>query len=538
MIDKRSNWYERAKRLVLDRTISIALCGTVALVVAAMFSAVRLPVPCVHDEFSYLLAADTFAEGRLANQPHGLWQHFESFHVIQQPSYASKYQPGQGLMLALGTLVGGHPIVGAWIASALAASAVCWMLQGWMPSRWALLGGLLVAMHGMIVVRWSLSYWGGSLPMFGGALMFGALQRTFRNPRMSTSIIMACGALVLGATRPFEGLIVGVSVAVALLVWMVRSQQADWLTVAADVVIPSAVVLWFGLAAFGYYNYRVTGDPLLMPYQVHEAEYGYSPLFLWKAPQQPPEYRHDVMQAFQTGWAIEDYHEQQSLVGWALAKFESLTNLWRFFLGGALAIPLVMLRPLLRDERLRFAWLALLVFVVAELTVPWSYPHYFAPAVPLLFLIIVQGMRHLAALPRQGHAWAKLAVPAILLLHFSAVPSLFAQYRDWQPEGWQWQRERIATQLRSLPGEHLVLVEYGPDHNGHHEWVYNRANLAKAKIVWARQISAEEDATLRRHFHDRQAWIVKADADYPELIALETNQDGEIVSQAVWSPSE
>lgn len=493
------SWLRRCQQsfdaLASRKIYAIVFCAGVALAVSAIFTAIRVPVPRVHDEFSYLLAADTFASGRLANRPSPFWQHFESFHIIHQPTYASKYQPGQGILLATGTLIGGHPIVGAWLATALAAAAVCWMLQGWVPSRWALLGGLLVALHGMIQVRWSLSYWGGGLPMAGGALMFGALPRIQRGPQLSTTLLMAGGALLLAATRPFEGFLVGICVAVALLDWMRSDQRPDWMTVFSHVIIPAAAVLWAGIAALGFYNMCVTGDPLTMPYQIHESEYAHSPIFLWNQPEAAGEYRHAEMKEFFTGWAFEGYQQQATLLGFLQAKLVAAKDLGLFFLGGTLCLPLIMFRQLLRRRRLYFVWLALLIFLAAEAAVPWTYPHYIAPVAPLLFLLVVEGMRYLATLPRQGHAWARLAVPAILLFHGLGLSLLLVKYATWQPDGWEWQRARVVEQLENTPGNHLVFVSYGPDHNGHHEWVYNRANINRAKIVWARQIDRE--STLR-----------------------------------------
>ena len=267
-------WEKRLGRFARHRTLSFLSVGLLALVLrAALLPILPIPEPAIHDEFSHLLLADTLAHGRLANPPHPMWVHFETFHVNFHPTYASMYYPGQGFFLAVGQVMFGHPFWGVWLSVGIMCSAICWMLQGWVPAGWALAGGLLAVMRLAIFSYWANTYFGGAVAAIGGALVLGALPRIRRRQRIGDAILMGVGLALLMNTRPYESLFFCFPIAASLFLWMLRRSSSPLPRLLSHVVLPVGLLLVMSFSATGYYFWRVTGSPFRIPYQVNIAKY-------------------------------------------------------------------------------------------------------------------------------------------------------------------------------------------------------------------------------------------------------------------------
>jgi len=432
------------------------------------------------------------------------------------------YPPAQGLVLAAGELLG-HPWIGELLITGLMCSALCWMLQGWLPPTWALYGATLALLRFGVLRYWMNGYWSSSVVALGGAIVLGALPRIKKNQKATDSLLMGLGILILANSRPYEGFVFSVTIAIALFAWMARSHCATVKVKMVRVLIPLAVILTAGFMLTGYYYYRVTGSPLKMTYQVDSATYNPVPPFLWQTPRSEPAYHAAVIRAFYEQ-DLARFWEHRSLSGFTRHLATHAKDYWSFYLGTVLTIPLITLWWGIRDRRMRYPLMASAVFLMALTAETWGMPHYAAPATGLLFLIMTQCTRHLALWKWGKLCLGRILAPAIPLFLFGTLVLRVATamvhpdtQKSW-PRG-NLERATVLQHVEQMTGKHLILVNYGAHHDLKLEWVYNGADIDGAKVVWARDLGDHDNQELLQYFHDRKAWRLEADEIPPRLSA-------------------
>ena len=533
-------------RLARRKGLAVAIVGCTQVVLRlALLPLMPAPLPFVPDDFSFLLAADTFAHGHLTNATPVMWKFFESIHITMQPSYMSMYFPAQGLIMAFGKIVFGQPWAGILLTTALMCAAICWMLQGWLPPTWALLGGLLA------VLRLGLfSYWintfesGGSIAALGGALVLGALPRFIKQPRLRYAMLMAVGIICVALSRPYEGMLLCVPVLIVLLRWIFFSKDhpAPGLLMRRT-ALPLAMVIAAG-AWLGYYDYRNFGKATTLPYTVDRETYAMAPYYIWQKTRPEPVYRHVVMRRF--------YHENEADIMKLISTpagmaYQSLIKVVRgilFFSGLALLPAIFMLPRVIRDRRIRFLVIGIVVLMAGMAIEIFLIPHYLAPFTASFYALGLVAMRHLRVWrPGDrpiGLALVRMMVTICVLMGGVrlAAGQLHLDMHEYPASGWSgnWygpahfgeERAAANAKLEAMPGQQLVMVRYSATHNPLDEWVYNSDDIDRSKVVWAREMSPAENRQLMQYYNGRKVWLLQPDLQpagiQPYLDPMSTEQ--------------
>jgi len=518
-------------RIARRKTLSVVLVGASAFFLRlAILPFCPIPLPFVQDDFSFLLSGNTFALGRLANPTPAMWTHLETVQETMQPTYVSMYFPAQGLVLAAGKVLFGHPWFGILCVTALMCAALCWMLQAWLPPAWALLGGVLAVLRIGLFSYWINTYSGGGcIAALGGALILGALPRLTRTARPRYAVLLAAGIALLVLCRPFEGLLLSIPVGFVLGRWVLFGKnRPPRIVLLRRAVFPLALII-AAVAWLGYYDYRAFGSPLTLPYSVDRAQYAVVPYWFWQPPRAEPVYRHKLIREFYTDVELGYAKRLRTVPGFVKETllFKPLRALL-FFSGVALLPPLIMLPRVLRDRRIRFLVVCLLIVFCGVLLQTWLIPHYLAAVTPAIYAVGLQAMRHLRQCKAGGQPVGMAMVrstivvcAALSVLRLWAEP-LHLVLAPWPSPAWcsTWsgpgrlgvERARIEQQLEQLPGGQLVLVRYSADHSPMDEWVYNSPVIDEEKVIWAREMDAANNLEIADYYKDRKLWLVQPDA--------------------------
>jgi hypothetical protein len=496
--------------------------GTIAMRLA-LLPLLPVPAPAIHDEFAYLVQSDIFAHGHLALPPHPMAPYFETFYINFQPTYSSMYPPAQAAALAIGRLLG-HPWIGVLLSSGAMAAAILWMLQGWLPAQWALLGTIIITLRIGIFGYWVNSYWGGAVAAAGAALVMGALPRILKHQRPRDAWLLGIGTVVLANSRPLEGFLFCLPVVVVMGVWLYKQWRKGEKIPVRSVVLPIAAMQVLLVCFTLYYNWRVTGDPLEIPHALFIKQYMSVLLFIWQKPLPPKQFANPQFHELFDRWVFEQYNG--TLAAAKHITWQKIVDFWHYFLGVFLTVPLLAFPWVVKDRRTRLLLIQFVVSALGILAVTWFLPHYAAPLLVTFLAIWVECMRHMRQWKFLGRPVGiglsrVVVVFALVTLVACAHQMIYEPYEKqtydkWQPHNPE--REQIIRQLKKIPGEHLVLVHYTEEHNIHMEWVYNSADIDNSKIVWAREIPGMDLAPLFAYYPKRKVWEVEADDGPPELV--------------------
>jgi hypothetical protein len=514
-----------AQRLAEKTVWSMALLAILPVALrVALLAHHPVPTPDVYDEFSHLLVADTLRHFRLANPMHPMHQFFETFFVLQQPTYSSIYPLGQGLVMAIGWTIFGTPWAGVVLATAAFCSLCYWMLRGWTTPGWALAGGLLAVMEFGPLSQWMNSYWGGAVSAAAGCLVFGALPRLREGSNRRNAVLLGLGLAIHLLTRPYETIFLGMAV---VLFFAPSLRKAGEVRRLAGIAAVAAIVVAPAIGLTLVQNRAVTGRWTTLPYALSQYQYGVPAALTFQAnpaphvdltPQQQMDYR--MQQSFRPsgGETLRTY----------LERLEYRVRYYRFFFLPPLYLALIAFLPTLRLYR--FAWVAitLAIFALGTNFFPAFQLHYVAACTCLFILMCVTGLEWLGRLTIGGRPAGLEAARLIYIVcvaHFifwyglhifdtGEIAEAVRPYETWQGinHGNPERRIAIRHELDRAPGDVLVFVRYAPQHIFQEEWVWNAADIDGSRVVWARDLGGEENARLLNYYPNRTALLFEPDA--------------------------
>jgi hypothetical protein len=276
-----------------------------------------------------------------------------------------------------------------------------------------------------------------------------------------------------------------------------------------------------------YYNWRVFGDPLTLPYITNRRTYAVAPVFLWQTPGAIPNYNHQALRDFFVGYELRNF------LSFYDPPYGGISNLivisvkyWMFFLYPLLSLVLLFgFHRLVMDRQSRIPTFIVLLPAAGVSVGAFFMSHYIAPAAACIYFLLARSLHlireQLAPSRGMGLAFVRNVVFVAFIMACLAPAHVSSRFRAGanmlfvfpQIQG----RAEAIRFLQHSPGQDLVLVRYGPGHDPFLEWVYNNADIDASGIVWAREMTPDRNREILQYFAGRRAWLLLADEKPPRL---------------------
>ena len=437
--------------------------------------------PELHDEHCYIIQSRMLARGRLWMPRHELGDFFDSFHLITDRVYASKYGPGTALFAAPALLAGAD----AWIVPlALTSAAIALfylILCGMLDGVAAIVGALMLPALSE-VRRTSIEMLSQTPMLFLTMLAVYAFLQWRKHNRTRWLIIMSAAVAWSAITRPVDAVCLALPLALGVAIHLRSAPWRRWAKTLTIALLAAAPFLVLQLAC----DKGITGRWTQLPWSYYADRklpydtLSYAPVDSSRQVASPV----PQLEKFQEQFVIPAYREKLATP----MPQRLLERILKPTLNAALPHPLLLIfLPLsLITVFTRARWLLpaiLPAFLLIYARYTFFLPHYAIVVAPALILMAILGFETLVtAVPAafvRASASAKTITRWLTTLGLAAlVLASYPQFQSSPPnEGWAFGPilRLIDDHLANLGRKPaVVLFHFDPDRgNPHIEPVYN-----------------------------------------------------------------
>jgi hypothetical protein len=470
---------DRWRAVAGRRPLVTALCVAVGASGYLLFTAWhqgRQPRPVVPDEHCYLIQAHMLAHGRLWMPKHELSDSFDTFYMISDPVYASKYFPGTAVVLAAAIKLG-MPVWTVALGLSAAAVGLFYLVLARLLDPWAGLLGAVLLVSVRMFRRLSVAYMSQPLClvlMLAAVLAYLRWRREVGDGRRGLrwmALVGACvGAFAITRTLDAACFALPLALGIALdLRPLPRRRVVATLVIGLGAAVP---FLMLQLAC----NRGITGrwtDTPWSYYARHDDPYD----ALGRRPVTGDVHTRSIVPQKRLAEETNTIPAHAQRLGTPFFQL-FLHKRLQYILDDALPwTPLVALVPIgllgLRARGRWVFWMTLPLFALAYTFHTVYLSHYVVNAAPAVIFAMLVGAGALAGAFRPAVAGAVtlLLSAVILAAALSALPEAGGARDDWEDADTMRQIDQRLAPLAEHPS--VVLFRFGPGCRPLTEPVYN-----------------------------------------------------------------